>query len=429
MKVLIEKSRGFIGEISVPSDKSISHRAAFFGALASNELKIKNMNMAEDCSSTLSCLSKIGVEIKKVAENEIIISGKNLFGFKEPGEVLNAGNSGTTARFLLGLLSGQDFFSVIDGDQSLRGRPMKRIADPLQMMGARIFGREGGNKLPIAVLGNNLVGISYPMPIPSAQLKTAVILSGFLSNGDTVIQERIPSRDHTERMLVYFNAPIKVENNEISIEGRKHFEAGDIQIPGDFSSACFFIAAALLVKDSRVLLPDVGVNPTRTGFLQLVRKMGGHIEVNDQHLDCNEPRGTLEVQTSDLVGTEVLAEDVPSLIDEIPLVGLLATQAQGTTIVSGASELRVKESDRIGSICANLRAMGVVLEEKDDGFIIEGPQRLTGGRINSFGDHRIAMTMAIAGLLAEGSTEIDGFECFKISFPGFYDALRTWQNA
>ncbi len=428
MKTRIQRSRGFKGEIRIPTDKSISHRAAIIGSMASGMTEIKNFSDAADCFATLNCLQMIGVEVEINKENGVSLKGKNLFGFKKHEDILDAQNSGTTARLLLGLLSGQKFFSVIDGDSSLRTRPMKRVVDPLRKMGARIEGKNNACNLPLDVKGQNLRGIKFRLPLPSAQLKSAVILAGLLSEGETEINEPVPSRDHTERMLDYLGAEIKKDKKVIRIQGKNKFKAKKIIVPGDFSSACFFIAAALLAEDSEIIIPDIGINPTRTGFLKAAERMGGNINVHEKKERCNEPLANLSVSTSDLKGIKIKTEEIPVLIDEIPLIALLATQANGVTEVHGASELRVKESDRIKAIVVNFRRMGVDLEEKEDGFIIEGPQRLKGASVESFGDHRIAMTMAIAGLVADGETEIRDFDCFGISFPDFHSLLRRWQR-
>ncbi len=428
MKTRIQRSRGFKGEIRIPADKSISHRAAIIGSLASGGTQIKNFSSGADCSATLKCLQMIGVEVKKNEGNEVSFTGKDLFGYREPENTLDAQNSGTTARLLLGLLSGQSFISVINGDSSLQTRPMKRVIDPLRKMGARIEGRNDAYHLPLTVRGQSLKRIKFKLPLPSAQLKSAVILAGLLSEGETEINEPVLSRDHTERMLDYLGAEIKKDKKVIRIQGKNKFKAKKITVPGDFSSACFFVAAALLVEDSEIIIPDIGINPTRIGFLKAAERMGGNINVHEKKETCNEPLATLSVSTSDLKGIKIKTEEIPVLIDEIPLIALLATQANGVTEVHGASELRVKESDRIRAIVVNFRRMGVDLEEKEDGFIIEGPQRLKGASVESFGDHRIAMTMAIAGLVADGETEIRDFDCFGISFPDFYSLLTRWQN-
>ncbi|MCP2520628.1 3-phosphoshikimate 1-carboxyvinyltransferase [Candidatus Aminicenantes bacterium AC-335-A11] len=427
MKVRIKKSKGFKGTIKITSDKSISHRAVFIASLASGISEIENFLFAEDCITTLKCLEKLGVKLK-IRSDKVTVQGKELYNFNEPYSILNAKNSGTTARFLIGILSGQNFFSIIDGDSSLRNRPMKRVVEPLRKMGAWIEGRNNSENLPIAIRGKELKGIKYKLPIPSAQLKSALIFAGLLSKDETEILEPIPSRDHTERLLSYFGAPIKKENGVIKVKGGNIFPSQKISVPGDFSSASFFITSALLIENSEIIIPDVGLNPTRTGFIRVLKRMGANIKINDERLLCNEPVGTISISPSSLIGTSIEQDEIPSLIDEIPLLMLLATQAKGKTTLKGASELRVKESDRLGVMAENLRKMGVEMEEKEDGFIIEGPQRLKGTRVSSRGDHRIAMTMAIAGLIAEGITEIEDFECYKISFPDFYRLLKNWQD-
>ncbi|MFC2170089.1 3-phosphoshikimate 1-carboxyvinyltransferase [Acidobacteriota bacterium] len=426
MKTLLRRSNGYKGVLSIPPDKSISHRAAIMGSLASGDTIIKNPSFSEDCSSTLNCLQMLGTDILRTEEKELILKGKNLFDFTEPKDILNAQNSGTTARLLMGLLSGQNIFSVISGDPSLQNRPMKRVVSPLRKMGARIEGRRNASNLPIGIQGQNLNGIKFELPVPSAQLKSAIILAGLLSNGDTEILEPIPTRDHTERMLKFLGAPIERAGNVVKVQGRKYFSGQQIIIPGDFSSACFFIAAALIVDNSEIIIPNAGVNPTRTGFLRSVKKMGAIVHVDEKKMVCHEPTAVISASTSELEGIEINPEEIPSIIDEIPLLALLATQAMGKTEVSGAAELRVKESDRIQAIVSNLRKMGVEIEEKEDGFIIEGPQKLKGAVVDSFGDHRIAMTMAIAGLVAEGVTKIDNFECHRISFHDFDRLLAQW---
>lgn len=428
MKVCVKKSKGFEGKIPVPGDKSISHRAAFIGALASGETEISNFLDAGDCLTTLDCLQKIGVQVKRKKGRKITIKGKSLFSFSEPEPILEAENSGTTARFLLGLLSGQNFFSVVAGDSSLQKRPMKRIVEPLRRMGAWIDGRNHGNHLPLAIRGQELKGIKYRIPLPSAQLKSALILASLLSEGESEIEEPIPSRDHTERMLDYLGADIKKGNNLIKIYGRRPFEGQEIIIPGDFSSASFFITAATIVENSNAVLPGIGINPTRTGLLKILKKMGGRIDIQEEKSVCQEPVGTVTVSSSSLKGVEIKAEEIPTLIDEIPLIALLATQAKGKTKIRGASELRVKESDRIAALACNFKKMGVGIEEMEDGFRIEGPQTLRGASVQSFGDHRMAMAMAVAGLVAEGETEIEDFACHYVSFPNFNYLLKKWEN-
>lgn len=428
MKVLVKKSRGFRGEVLIPGDKSISHRAAFIGSMASGSTEITNFLFAGDCLATLRCLQNIGVELKREKDNRMVIKGNNLYDFREPAAPLDAENSGTTARFLLGLLSGQEFFSIIEGDSSLQKRPMERVVDPLRKMGAQIEGRSGINNLPLAVKGQKLKGIKYKIHVPSSQLKTALIFAAILAQGITEIEESLPSRDHTEKMLYYFEASLKKENGRIQIQGRKKFKSRKIIIPGDISSASFFIAAASLIENSSIILPNIGLNPTRTGFLSVLKRMGGKISIHQEKTVCHEPLATLTVSSSSIKGIEIKPQEIPALIDEIPLIALLGIKAKGETVIRGASELRVKESDRIKAVVINFRKMGIEIEEMKDGFIVEGPQQLKGASVQSFGDHRIAMTMAVAGLMAEGETEIEDFSCHKVSFPKFYSLLRKWEN-
>ncbi|MFQ6070386.1 MAG: 3-phosphoshikimate 1-carboxyvinyltransferase [Candidatus Aminicenantales bacterium] len=428
MRVCLKRSRGYRSQVSVPGDKSISHRAAIICSLASGVSEISNFLHAEDCLATLKCLKGLGVEIRQDKDRSLMVKGMNLFGFSEPRSVLDARNSGTTARFLLGLLSGQNFFSVLSGDSSLRKRPMKRVVSPLRKMGAWIEGTKGGENLPLAIKGQKLKALSYKLPLPSAQLKSALILAALLAEGESEISEPIPSRDHTERMLLYMGAGLKKENGLIKIQGERSFQQQKIEIPGDFSSAAFFITAAVLVENSELILPDIGINPTRTGFLRILKKMGAKIAITRMKKKSHEPLATLTVSSSELKGTTVRREEIPSLIDEIPLIVLCAARAEGKTVIRGASELRVKESDRIRALVFNLRKMGVEVEEREDGLALEGPQPLKGALLHSFGDHRIAMAMAIAGLIAEGETEIEDFSCYRVSFPNFYRLLMEWQD-
>ncbi|MBN1271941.1 MAG: 3-phosphoshikimate 1-carboxyvinyltransferase [Candidatus Aminicenantes bacterium] len=427
MNLNIKKCSGFQGEIFVPGDKSISHRAAFIGAMARGETRIENFLFSGDCLSTLFCLRNLGVEFVRRKNNIVEIGGKDLFLFHESSAVLMAGNSGTTARLLMGLVAGQDFFSVIEGDPSLKKRPMKRVAEPLERMGARIIGRCKGNVLPMAVNGASLNPIVYKLPVPSGQLKSAVILAALLADGESRITEPVSCRDHTERLLKFFGADISREGNVIHVQGRKRLEEGRITIPGDISSAAFLLTAAVLSEKSKVILPNVGVNPTRTGFLDILGKMGAKIEISEEKITGGEPAATLTAFAGDLEGVELEAKDIPSMIDEVPLLALVGALARGRTVVRGASELRIKESDRIGAVVRNLRKMGAEIEEREDGFMVEGPQKLRGAVVDSEGDHRIAMCLAVAGLSAEGETIVRDFECCGISYPGFTDVLKRWE--
>lgn len=409
------------GRLKPPPDKSITHRALIIGSLSEEEIKIQNPLFSGDTISTMNCLLKLGKRIEK-RENQIVIKpGK----FKEPEEILYSGNSGTTVRLLSGLLSGQDFFSILDGDASLRKRPMERVIEPLRKMGAKIYARERDSLLPMAIKGGNLRGITYELKISSAQVKSAIILSAIFADGETVIKENLRSRDHTERMLKWLGADVKVEDKTIKIKGGSKISGGEIIVPGDISSASFFICGALLLKGSKIAIENVGLNPTRTGILEILKRMGAYIKILDLYNQCNEEIGEIEVRYSQLKGVEIEGDEIPSIIDEIPLVSLLATQAEGITKIKGAKELRYKESDRIHAICNSLGKMGAKIEENEDGITVEGPTPLRGGRVSSYGDHRIAMTLLIASLIAKGKTIIDNLNCIEISYPNFIKDLFT----
>jgi 3-phosphoshikimate 1-carboxyvinyltransferase len=334
------------------------------------------------------------------------------------------GNSGTTIRLLTGLLSGQNFYSVLNGDNSIRKRPMRRVVQPLRLMGAEIWGREDGNLAPLSIKGSTLNPFQYTLPVASAQVKSALLLAGLYAPGKTVIREPLSTRDHTERMLEIMQADIKISPPEIRIKGGTELRNNDIFIPGDISSAAYFIAAASILKDSQIIIKQVGVNPNRTGLIEILKKMGTKIDILNYQIKSNEPRADLKIEYSELKGIEIDQEDVPSLIDELPLIAVVATQAQGKTVVSGARELRVKESDRIKAIVSELKKMGADIEEKEDGFTVNGPTRLQGAVCESYNDHRIAMSLAVAALLAEGKTVIKNSECIDISFPGFEKTLQ-----
>ncbi|HHI03153.1 MAG TPA: 3-phosphoshikimate 1-carboxyvinyltransferase [candidate division Zixibacteria bacterium] len=415
------------GTIEIPGDKSISHRALIFAAMARGRSRIRNLSGAADCLSTLSCLRSLGVGIEKISDGTIEIDGRGRFGFKEPPDILDAGNSGTTIRLMTGLLAGQPFYSVITGDKSLRKRPMKRIIDPLNSMGAEILALGNNNRPPIRIVGHKLKPISYTMPVASAQVKTALMIAGLLCDGTTTIIEKYQSRDHSERMFRYLGAEISGTFPRIEIKGERLLSS-DIFVPGDISSTMFFVVAGLLVGDSEISLNNVGLNPTRTGCLTALKQMGADISVIPDKSRNEEPLGTIKVSSSRLKAIKIGAEDIPSMIDEIPILALAATQAEGKTIITGAEELRFKESDRLKTITIGLRRMGAAIVEKPDGLEIDGPTPLRGAEVDSFGDHRLAMTMAIAGLIAEGRTTISGFESVNISFPQFFDKLTRLIN-
>ena len=424
MELVIEKIKKLKGNISVPGDKSISHRSLILGSIAQGETRIYNFLNSLDCLKTLECMQALGAEIELDKDNSVKIKGKGLYGLQEPKDILDVGNSGTTIRLLTGLLSGQNFYSVLNGDNSIKRRPMKRVTQPLRLMGADIWGRKDGQFAPLNVRGNKLNPLHYTLPVASAQVKTALLLAGLYTTGETVIKEPLPTRDHTERMLEIMQADIKNSPLEIKIKGGKQLKGTDIFIPGDISSAAYFVAAASMLRDSQIIIKQVGVNPTRTGIIEILNKMGAKINILNYQIKSNEPQADLKIEYSELKGMEIKEEMMPFLIDELPLIAVVATQAQGKTVVSGARELRVKETDRIKAIVSELKKMGADIEEKEDGFIVTGPSKLKGAVCESYNDHRIAMSLAVAALLAEGKTVIKNSECIDISFPGFEKTLQ-----
>jgi 3-phosphoshikimate 1-carboxyvinyltransferase len=424
VQLVLEKVNKLTGNMFVPGDKSISHRSLILGSISQGETRVYNLLNSLDCLRTLECMQSLGVKIELDKDNSVKIKGKGLYGLEEPKDVLDVGNSGTTIRLLTGLLSGQNFYSVLNGDNSIRKRPMKRVVEPLRLMGAEIWGREEGNFAPLSIKGSTLNPFQYTLPVASAQVKSALLLAGLYAPGKTVIKEPLSTRDHTERMLEIMQADIKISSYEITIKGGIGLKSTDIFIPGDISSAAYFIAAASILKDSQIIIKQVGVNPTRTGIIEILKKMGTKIDILNYQIKSNEARADLMIEYSKLKGVEIKKENVPFLIDELPLIAVVATQAQGKTVVSGAKELRVKESDRIKAIVSELKKMEADIEEKEDGFTVNGPTRLQGAVCESYNDHRIAMSLAVAALLAEGKTVIKNSECMDISFPGFEKTLQ-----
>ncbi len=413
------------GELSPPPDKSISHRAIIFASIARGKSVIRNLLRAADPVSTMNAFRRLGVRIED-RESEIIIHGAGLEGLREPVDVIDCGNSGTTIRLLAGLLSGQPFLTVLTGDDSLRRRPMKRVVEPLKRMGATILGRDGDRFAPLAIKGGALQGIQHVSEVASAQVKSSILLAGLYADGETVVEEPNRSRDHTERMLPALGADLTVRGLKVYIKGGRELEPFEITVPGDFSSAAFFICAALMVPGSEILIRNTGINPTRTGLLEVLRMMGGDIEIVNQRDVSGEPVADLICRHSGrLRGVEVPHELVPSMIDEFPVLSVLATQAEGETVVREAGELRVKESDRIATTTRELRKMGADVEELPDGMIIKGPVKLKGGTVSSHDDHRLAMALAVAGLVAEGDTTIEGTSSVAISYPDFFSTLKT----
>lgn len=425
MRLTINKANSLAGAITVPGDKSISHRAVMFGALAEGTTHVTGFLPADDCISTMRCFEAMGVHVERLSDTELKIHGVGLYGLKEPEDVLNTGNSGTTTRILPGILAGQDLFAVLNGDESIRRRPMGRVVEPLRQMGAIIHGRGRGNYAPLAIKGTALRGIRYDLPVASAQVKTCLLFAGLMAKGETVLTEPSRSRDHTERMLELFGAEIAFGEKAYRIEGGQTLKATHVDVPGDISSAAFFIVAALISADADIIIGNVGLNPTRTGLCDALQAMGVRIEHDDPVNVSNEPRATLRVAPMRLHGTTIEGELIPRLIDEIPILAVAATQAEGRTVIKDAKELRVKESDRIAALSTELRKMGAQIEELEDGMIITGPTKLKGATVESHGDHRIAMSLAIAATIADGETTIENAECISISYPTFEATLRS----
>jgi 3-phosphoshikimate 1-carboxyvinyltransferase len=418
------------GEIVPPADKSISHRAIIIASIAEGETQIRNLSVCEDCLRTMQAFRSMGISIEKNNEELYCIQGKGLNGLSKPIAELYLGNSGTSMRLILGVLAGQRFNCVLSGDSSLSRRPMKRVTQPLSLMGAKIRGRNEGNFAPLSIQGSTLLPICYKMPIPSAQVKSAIILAGLYAEGITTVNELVKSRDHTERLLKKFGASISVEGLLISVTGRANLKGQQIYVPGDISAASFFLVGACIVKNSAVAVSSVGLNPTRIGLLNVLKKMGAVVswQFEDSQVSSsdyeNEARGKVWANYSQLKATTVCPEQIPSLIDELPILMVAATQSEGTTIIRGAGELRVKETDRINAMISNLTKMRATIDCSDDDIIIHGPRKLIGATVDSFQDHRIAMSMAIAGFVARGRTTIKNVDCVDISFPGFFQMLE-----
>jgi len=427
MRLKITPTNKFKGKISLPGDKSISHRAAIIGAIASGKTVIENFSNSEDCNSTLVCLKGLGVDLLRT-KDRVVVNGVGLYGFCEPDDILFCGNSGTTMRLLCGVLTGQNFNSVLNGDDSLRRRPMDRIIKPLRAMGAKVWARCNNKYAPIFIKGHRLTAIEYSMPVASAQLKSALLLAGLYTKGKQVVIEPTTTRDHTERMLRSFRCDLLKKKNRITLGRKRQPRAQKVAVPGDISSAAFFIALACLRIGSEIFIENVGINPTRTGIILTLKNMGVKLTILNKRIICNEPVSDILVRGSQLNGVELSGAIIPMIIDELPVMAVIATQAKGTTIVRNAEELRVKETDRIRAIVSQLRNMGAQIIERKDGFIVEGPTRLRGVKCKSFGDHRIAMALTIAGLIADGETTIEDAESINISFPEFITKIKVVTN-
>ena len=410
------------GEITPPGDKSISHRSLILCSIANGHSVVKDFLISDDTLSTANAMRALGITIG-INGTQADIIGKGLYGLQEPEKVIDCGNSGTTTRLLCGLLSAQVFTSILDGDKYLQARPMRRVVGPLSLMGAQITGKEDGNKLPLTITGSKLKGISYELPVASAQVKSAILLAGLYAQGETEVIEPEPSRDHTERMLSYLGIPIEKSGNSIKIIKAERIETGEIIVPADISSAAFFIVAALITPGSEVLIKNVGISPLRTGIIDILKNMGGNIDIINEREANGEPIGDIIARSSDLHATEISGELIPKAIDELPLVAVAACFAEGESLIRDARELRVKETDRIKAMATELGKLGARIEEFEDGMSIHGSESLTGSTCSSWGDHRIAMSIAIAGTRAKGETEILDAECVSVSYPGFFKVI------
>jgi len=427
-------SDGLRGEVAIPGDKSISHRSVMLSGLGSTPVRITNFLHAQDCLSTVACLRALGAKIEFHSETELTVTGNGFHGLREPGTIIDAGNSGTTLRLMMGLLSAQSFFSAFTGDASLHRRPMGRVAKPLSQMGAQIYGREGNTKLPLAVVPveGGLKGISYQSPVASAQVKSALLLAGMYADGPTTVTESFVSRDHTERMLAAFGVPVEREGTAVTInpvraEDYKAPEA--IEVPGDISSAAYWLAAGAILPGSKLLLRNVGINETRTGILEVLQNMGAKLELRNERVSGGEAAADICVEAGPLHGTSFGAEIMPRLIDEIPIIAVAALLAEGDTVITGAGELRVKETDRLAAIEQefNKLAPGAV-EASEDGLVIHGGRTLKKARCFTYDDHRIAMSLAILGAAGEG-VELENPGCVNISYPAFYGELERLRKA
>lgn len=420
----IEPATAFRGHIAVPGDKSISHRALLVGAISEGELRIAGFGRSADTESTLGAVRQLGVTIHEDDVDTIRVEGAGLRGLSEPDAPIDCGNSGTTLRLLAGILAGQEGRFELTGDESLRRRPVDRVAEPLAQMGAKVETDEG--KPPLVVEGGELEGILYELPVASGQVKSCVLHAGLYAQGRTTVLEPVPTRDHTERLLAAAGAPVTRRPGRVSVGPAERLELAEISIPGDFSAAAPFIVAATLVPGSELTIHDVGLNPTRTGLLDVLDRMGARVTVFHRQRSGGEPVGDLEVHSAELTATAVRAEEIPRLVDELPLFALAAACARGESRVEGARELRVKETDRIETVTSALRSLGVRITPREDGFRVRGvPTRPRGGTVNSQGDHRIAMLGAVAGLVSSKGVDLQGAEAVAVSFPGFFELLDS----
>ncbi|MBT2639097.1 3-phosphoshikimate 1-carboxyvinyltransferase [Bacillus sp. ISL-39] len=424
VKTLLTNRTSLEGQVKVPGDKSISHRAVMFGSIADGVTRIENFLPGEDCLSTISCFRQLGVEIVQNGSN-VTVTGKGTDGLSQPEETLYVGNSGTTIRLMMGILSGLPFKSTLEGDESIARRPMTRVTLPLGKMGASITGRNNGEFTPLTVEGQKLNGITYELPVASAQVKSAILLAGLQAEGETVVVEPVKTRDHTERMIKQFGGQVERRENAVKVTGGQMLKGTAINVPGDISSAAFFLVAAAVVPGSDIILRNVGLNPTRTGIIDVLRAMGADFVVEPYEGDSAEPAGDIRMKHSELRGTIIEGDLIPRLIDEIPVIALLATQAKGLTVIKDAGELKVKETNRIDTVVNELKKLGVDIEATDDGMIIQGSQSLDGGTVSAHGDHRIGMMLSIAALLCKSEVILEQSEAVAVSYPDFFDDLYS----
>ncbi len=425
-KTLQFKKPSLKGTITVPGDKSISHRSVMFGAIAKGTTTVEGFLLGDDCLSTIDCFRKLGVDIT-LDDTNVTITSDGMDAWQEPTDILYTGNSGTTTRLMLGLLAGSSVHAVLNGDASIGKRPMKRVINPLRDMNAHITGRADGQYTPLAVQGKILTPIDYTMPVASAQVKSAILLAALNADGTTIVREQEPSRDHTERMLRQFGADITSKDGVITFRGGQKLTATHVSVPGDISSAAFFLVAGALANESEITLHNVGLNPTRTGIIEALEAMGANMTITIDDEAAAEPTGTIVVKTSNLKATTIGGAVIPRLIDEIPIIALLATQAQGKTIIKDAEELKVKETNRIDAVVDELTKLGANITATEDGMIIEGPTPLHGATLHTYGDHRIGMMGAIAALITDGDVTLDDADCIAVSYPTFFDDLSTLQ--
>jgi 3-phosphoshikimate 1-carboxyvinyltransferase len=429
---VVQSVRRVAGDLRVPGDKSISHRAVLIAAVGEGSCLVTGLSSGEDVASSLEVMSRLGVVSSNAqpqvedarrsprgSDTQILVEGRGWNGLRAPSEALDCGNSGTTARILLGILAGRPFEARLDGDDSLRSRPMGRVTEPLRRMGASFTSGDGGERLPLTVAGGELRGIEHRSPVASAQVKSSLILAALQAAGESVIEEPAPSRDHTERLLAYLGVPIDRSPNRVVVKSTNIQNASSLNIPGDLSSAAFLLVAAAILPGSEVTVHDVGLNPTRTGILDILRSFGADVRVSGEREEYGEPRGSVTVRAGDRRPVSVSGDEIVRTVDELPLVAVLGAFAEGETVIADAAELRVKESDRIATVAAGLTALGARVEATPDGLVVQGPSRLEGAEVSAAGDHRIAMALAVAGLAAGGETSIEGFSSADVSYPSF----------